>query len=72
MRADAALTEIMPAVVRLPRWSHWTGVLPLSAAAKRRPGRTNLPGRQPEPIPGLYPNPDEDLLARVLAGLRRL
>ncbi|NHD18557.1 MULTISPECIES: hypothetical protein [unclassified Actinopolyspora] len=72
MRADAAPTEIMPAVVRLPRWSHWTGRSPLSAVAKRRPGRTNLPGRRPEPIPGLYPNPDEDLLARVLRGLRAL
>ncbi|NYH79180.1 hypothetical protein FHR84_002514 [Actinopolyspora biskrensis] len=72
VRADAAPTEIMPAVARLPRRSRWHGTLPLSAAAKRRPGSTTLPGRQPEPIPGLYPNPDEDLLARVLSGLRAL
>ncbi|SDQ12814.1 hypothetical protein SAMN04489718_0368 [Actinopolyspora saharensis] len=72
LRADAAPTEIMPAVARLPRWSHWSGTLPLSAATKRRPGSSTLPGRQPEPIPGLYVDPDRDILARVLDGLRRL
>ncbi|NHD16761.1 MULTISPECIES: hypothetical protein [unclassified Actinopolyspora] len=72
VRADAALTEVIPAAIRGPRWSHWRGTLPLSAVAKHRPGRTNLPARPPEPVPGLYPHPDEDLLARVLRGLRAL
>ncbi|WP_211210147.1 hypothetical protein [Actinopolyspora halophila] len=71
VRADAALTEVIPAVNR-GRWSHWCGTLPLPAVARRRPGSTSLPARQPEPIPGLYPNPDQALLARVLSGLRGL
>ncbi|NYH77409.1 hypothetical protein FHR84_000723 [Actinopolyspora biskrensis] len=72
VRADAARTEVMPAVVRLPRWSRWRGTLPLPTVIERRPGSSSLPGRHPEPTPGLHPDPDQALLARVLDGLRAL
>ncbi|SFE54316.1 hypothetical protein SAMN04487819_11651 [Actinopolyspora alba] len=70
VRADAAPTEIMPAIGR-PRRSHWRGTLPLSAAVKRRPGRTKLPGR---PTQDTAPDerPSMDLLERALAGLHAL
>ncbi|WP_146134792.1 hypothetical protein [Actinopolyspora mortivallis] len=55
-----------------PRRLSWSGTLPLAAVAKRRPGNHHLPGRQPDPIPGLYPDPDQALLERVLRGLRAL
>ncbi|MGJ7907903.1 hypothetical protein ACOQFL_15645 [Actinopolyspora sp. H202] len=71
VRADAALTEIMPALGR-GRWSRWRGTLPLSAVTKRRPGSTNLPGRPTEDNPIALDGADPDLLARVLAGLRAL
>ncbi|WP_084792160.1 hypothetical protein [Actinopolyspora mortivallis] len=55
-----------------PRRVSWSGTLPLAAVARRRPGGSTLPGRRPEPSPELSLSPDRELLARVLAGLRRL
>ncbi|SDP10337.1 hypothetical protein SAMN04487905_1024 [Actinopolyspora xinjiangensis] len=70
VRADAALTEIMPALGQ-GRFTHWRGTLPLSAAVQRRPGRSKLPGR---PAQATAPDerPSTALLDRVLAGLRTL
>ncbi|PRW63169.1 hypothetical protein CEP50_11440 [Actinopolyspora mortivallis] len=55
-----------------PRRLSWSGTLPPTAVAKRRPGSSTLPGRQTEPTPVLSLVPDRALLARVLAGLRAL
>ncbi|GAB3544203.1 ABC-type microcin C transport system permease subunit YejE [Actinopolyspora lacussalsi] len=71
VRADAALTEIMPVLGR-GRFSRWYGTLPLSAVTKRRPGSTYLPGRPTADSPLTLDGADPDLLARVLAGLRAL
>ncbi|SDK65730.1 hypothetical protein SAMN04487820_110220 [Actinopolyspora mzabensis] len=71
VRADAALTEIMPAL-GLARFSHWRGTLPLSAVTKRRPGSSDLPGRPTADSPLALDGADPDLLARVLAGLRAM
>ncbi|GAB3545895.1 hypothetical protein J2S53_002746 [Actinopolyspora lacussalsi] len=72
LRADAAPTEIMPAL-RAGRWSRWRGTLPLTAITKRRPGSSGLPARPTEtnaPTPLDPPHPQ--LLARILTGLRAL
>ncbi|ASU80187.1 hypothetical protein CDG81_20085 [Actinopolyspora erythraea] len=70
MRADAALTEIMPALGG-GRFTHWRGTLPLSAVTKRRPGRGYLPGR-PAQATASDERPSTALLDRLLAGLRTL
>ncbi|SFT89299.1 hypothetical protein SAMN04487904_11275 [Actinopolyspora lacussalsi subsp. righensis] len=70
VRADAAPTEIMPALGP-GRFTHWRGTLPLSVVTKRRPGSSNLPGR-PVQATASDDSPHGELLARVLAGLRAL
>ncbi|WP_139235182.1 hypothetical protein [Actinopolyspora lacussalsi] len=72
LRADAAPTEIMPAL-RAGRWSRWRGTLPLPAIAKRRPGSSGLPARPTGTnAPTALDPPHPQLLARVLTGLRAL